>query len=104
MAAIRLAMVAAFLGGCSVRIGAFAAAATTAVTEASEPVGHRAGRVCRWWVLGAPLGLPSIDGAMAAAMTPVGGRLMRHVTLTSDHSFYVVVGQNCYTVQGEVFR
>jgi hypothetical protein len=37
-------------------------------------------------------------------MEPVGGRLMRDVVVSSDHSMYVLFGQNCYTVRGEVFR
>ena len=89
---------------CSVDVAHLSAAAPAPVADARESCGHRVGRSCRWQVLGAPLGLPQIDEAMSAAMAPVGGRLMRDVVVTSDHSFWVLLGQNCYTVQGEVFR
>jgi hypothetical protein len=104
---IRLAAVGALLlaaSGCSVQVAHLTAAAPAPVAAAPESCGHRVGRSCRWHVVGAPLGLPQIDEAMSAAMAPVGGRLMRDVVLTSDHSFWVLFGQNCYTVRGEVFR
>ena len=90
---------------CSVQIAALTSAATAPDgASAVDPCGRRIGRSCRWQIVGAPLGLPRIDEAMAAAMAPVRGRLMRDVVLTSDHTFWVFFGQNCYTVEGEVFR
>ena len=71
---------------------------------ARESLGHREGQVCRWWLLGVPFGLPTLEGAFEAATAPVGGRLVRDAVVTSDHSVWVVVGQNCYTIKGEVFR
>ena len=72
--------------------------------DARESLGHHAGHVCRWWVFGIPFGLPTFEEAVNAATTPAGGRLMRDVVVTSDHSVYVLFGQHCYSVQGEVFR
>jgi len=31
------------------------------------------------------------------------GTVMRNLTVSSDHTFYVLFGQHCYTVRGEVF-
>jgi hypothetical protein len=102
-AAVALAV--AGTAACSVRIASLTAAATAPVAETPrESCGRRVGRSCRWQIVGAPLGLPRIDEAMAAAMAPVGGRLLREVVVTSDHTFWVFFGQNCYTVEGEVFR
>jgi hypothetical protein len=102
----RVAVVVAALGaaGCSVEIARLVAMSAIPAEDAGESMGRREGQVCRWWVLGVPLGLPTLDGAVNAATTPVGGRLMRDVTVTSDHSVWVLFGQNCYTVRGEVFR
>ena len=90
--------------GCSVEVARLTAATPAPVAVARESCGHLTGRSCRWHIIGAPLGLPQIDEAMSAAMAPVGGRLMRDVVVSSDHTFWVLFGQNCYTVQGEVFR
>jgi hypothetical protein len=103
--ALVLAVALAGAAGCSVQVAFLTAATTTARDDAAhEPCGRRVGRSCRWQILGAPLGLPQVDEAMDAAMAPAGGRLMRDVVLTSDHSFWVFFGQNCYIVEGEVFR
>ena len=66
--------------------------------------GRTEGRSCRWWVAGVPLGLPTIDEAMQAALAVGHGRLLRDVTIWSDHPFYVFVGRNCYIVRGELWR
>ena len=91
--------------GCSVRIADLTVAAPRNPGSAGLSAAGRAeGRSCRWWILGVPLGLPQIDEAMDAALAPTHGRLLRDVTIHSDHSFYLLVGQNCYTVRGDVFR
>lgn len=92
------------LAGCSVEIARLAAISASDVDDARESLGHREGQVCRWWLLGVPFGLPTLEAALEAATAPVGGRLVRDAVVTSDHSVWVVVGQNCYTIKGEVFR
>ena len=70
--------------------------------DGGDPAASRDGG--RWWILGVPLGLPSIDTAMSAAMASRGARLLRDVAVSSDHSFYFFFGPHRYTVSGEGFR
>ena len=91
---------------CQVRtatLGAASARPLADVARATAPRGWREGRSCRWWLLGVPFGLPQIDEAIAAAVRPVGGTVMRNLTVSSDHTLYVLFGQHCYTVRGEVY-
>jgi len=91
--------------GCSVRTAGLTLAAPHAPGPGPFVASGRAiGRSCRWWIAGVPLGLPTIEEAMEAALVPAHGRLLRDVTIWSDHPFYLVAGQNCYTVRGDVFR
>jgi hypothetical protein len=96
-------VVALLATGCSVPI-----ARLTAAAPARAPVGldvnhgRHAGRSCRWWVLGVPLGLPRIEDAMTMALARGRGRLLRDVVITSDHPVYLLFGRNCYTVTGDV--
>jgi hypothetical protein len=59
-------------------------------------------RWCRWWLLGVPFGLPQVDEAISAALAQRDGRLLQDATISSDHSFYLLLGRHCYTVKGEV--
>ena len=91
---------------CQVRtatLGAASARPLAEVARATTSRGRRVGRSCRWWLLGVPFGLPQVDEAIAAAVQPVGGSVMRDLTVSSDHTLYVLFGQHCYTVRGEVF-
>jgi hypothetical protein len=95
------------LAGCRIQIAHWEAAVP--VDRAPErplaPVGRYEGQSCRWWVLiGFPLGLPQIDEAMARALAAGDGVVLRDVTLSSDHDFYGLLGRNCYTVRGDVYR
>jgi hypothetical protein len=65
--------------------------------------GWRMGESCRFWLLGIPSGLPQVDEAMANALAPVGGVLLRDVTVWSVHPIYVLFGWHCYRVRGEAF-
>ena len=53
-------------------------------------------------VLGVPFGLPRIEDAMNEALARGQGFFLRDVTISSDHPVYLLVGQHCYTVSGEV--
>ncbi|HYV56440.1 MAG TPA: hypothetical protein VE911_02790 [Candidatus Nitrosopolaris sp.] len=90
---------------CQVHIATLSAASTRRladVARAATPRGLHEGRSCRWWFLGVPFGLPQLDEAVAAAVQPVGGTVLRNLTVSSDHTVYVLFGQHCYTVRGEV--
>src|SRR5207245_2030576 len=60
---IRLTTLFALLAvaGCSVEIARLAAISADPADDARESLGYREGQVCRWWLLGVPLGLPTID-------------------------------------------
>jgi hypothetical protein len=58
------------------------------------------GLSCRWWILGAPLGLPSIDEAVANALRFTGTRELAQVEIWSIHPVYGPVGRHCYGVTG----
>jgi len=90
---------------CQVRIATLSTVSARPLADVARDVtsrGRRAGRSCRWWFLGVPFG-PQMDEAVAAAVRPVGGTVMRNLTVSSDHTLYVLFGQHCYTVRGEVF-
>ena len=102
-----LGVLALFVGtaACQVHIATLSAASTRRladVARAATPRGLHEGRSCRWWFLGVPFGLPQLDEAVAAAVQPVGGTVLRNLTVSSDHTVYVLFGQHCYTVRGEV--
>ena len=89
--------------GCRVPIAHLTAATPTPVPAGlGESRGRHVGRACRWWVLGVPLGLPQIEEAMNDALARGHGRLLRDVTISSDHDVYLLLGRNCYTVAGEL--
>jgi hypothetical protein len=92
-------------GGCAVQIASWSAATPPGVAAAREPLpshGHFTGRSCRWWLLGVPFGLPTVEEAMGDALAQGHGSAMRDLTLTSAHPTYGPVGRNCYVVKGEV--
>jgi len=91
---------------CQVRIATLSTVSARPLAEVARDVtsrGRSAGRSCRWWFLGVPFGLPQMDEAVAAAVRPVGGTVMRNLTVSSDHTLDVLFGQHCYTVRGEVY-
>ena len=93
--------------GCSVDVAALKVAAPQAppagVLRTAVSRGWHEGESCRFWLLGAPFGLPQVDEAMDRAMLPVDGVFMRDVTVYSVHPVYVLFGWHCYRVVGEVF-
>ncbi len=93
------------LAGCDVPIGTLGAVAPRPLPRDVRIVsrGRRVGEECRWWVIGVPLGLPRMEHAMAAAMAPVDGVVMRDVRVFSVHPVWGPVGRHCYRVEGEVF-
>ena len=92
--------------GCCVQVASLRLAAPRPI--AAERVrtatsrGWREGESCRFWLLGVPFGLPQVDEAMADALAPVDGILLRDVTVFSVHPVYGLFGWHCYRVRGEV--
>src|SRR5438874_2435027 len=104
LALLGLAVVTA--SGCTGTTGHLALASTRDLDLAAieKPSGRRVkGRSCIHVVTVVPIGLPQVDEAIDEALAPVGGILMRDVTVTSAHSVYVLFGWHCYRVRGEVF-
>lgn len=95
------------LSGCSVTVASLQIAAPTApsaeVLRTATSRGWREGHSCRFWLLGAPFGLPQVDEAMNEALRPVHGAFLRHVTVFSEHPVYIFFGWHCYRVRGEAF-
>ena len=106
---MRLAVVLALAGtvGCAVHVASLKVVTTKRIPadriRSATSHGWRDGQSCRFWLAGLPFGLPQVDEAIDEALAPVGGILMRDVTVTSAHSAYVLFGWHCYRVRGEVF-
>jgi len=106
---MRLAVVLALAGtvGCAVHVASLKVVTTKRIPadriRSATSHGWRDGQSCRFWLVGLPFGLPQVDEAIDEALAPVGGILMRDVTVTSAHSVYVLFGWHCYRVRGEVF-
>lgn len=91
------------LAACQVRIARFSLVGTTAEagTTAVAPAGRTTGVSCRWWVLGAPIGPPRIEEAVADAVARAGSaEWLRDVELDSVHRLYGPIGRHCYAVTG----
>ena len=106
---MRLAAVLALAGtvGCAVHVASLSVVTTKRIAadriRSATSRGWRDGHSCRFWLVGLPFGLPKVDEAIDEALAPVGGIVMRNVTVTSAHSAYVLFGWHCYRVRGEVF-
>jgi len=93
--------------GCAVQVASLQVVTTKHIAaermRSATSRGWRDGHSCRFWLVWIPFGLPQVDEAIDAALAPVGGILIRNVTVTSAHSVYVLFGWHCYRVHGEVF-
>ena len=90
--------------GCNVPIAQLDELALEPGPSAEQTLGPTEGRDCRWWLLGIPLGLPRIDGAVRAALAARGARSLRDVQITSEHPVWGPVGKHCYGVRGVAWR
>ena len=72
------------LCGCSVDVASLKVVAPRPLdaedVRTATSRGWREGESCRFWLLGAPFGLPQVDQAIEDAMRPVDGAFMRDVT------------------------
>jgi hypothetical protein len=97
----RLSLVLALsLSACAVPIARFTAIGDPAGGAAdATPAAPVHGESCRWWILGATLGLPSIEEAVADAVAHAGtSGVVRDVELVSFHPVYGPLGRHCYVI------
>jgi hypothetical protein len=90
------------LSACAVPIARFTAIGDPAGGAGDAiPAAPVHGESCRWWILGATLGLPSIEEAVADAVARAGtSGVLRDVELVSLHPVWGPAGRHCYVISG----
>jgi len=97
-----------WFSGCTMRVGDFTLVSTKNIDLSNASLDIREGKRtkgedCAFIFLFIPLGLPSVKQAVDDALTNGNGNIMVD-QVTYTRSWWFIIGQSCYVVEGTVLN
>lgn len=95
--------------GCSQHIGNFSGLATGTyrpenINGSNLVAKDVLGETCKSIILFFPLGYPKLDEAVSNATAKSGGDFMMNSRVYSNSWWFLLYGQNCFKVEGDVYK